>query len=75
MSQQTNKTPFFSVCIPTYNRANFLPQAIESVLAQDFTDFELIICDNASTDNTQEVVEKYQDKRIRYCRYEDLVNM
>ena len=71
----TERQLFFSVCIPTYNRANFLPQAIESVLAQDFTDFELIICDNASTDNTQQVVENYQDKRIRYVRYEDLVSM
>lgn len=33
-----NKTPFFSVCIPTYNRANLLPQAIESILTQDFND-------------------------------------
>ena len=69
------RVPFFSVCIPTYNRSKFLPQAIESVLAQDFTDFELIICDNASTDNTQEVVESYKDDRIRYVRYEDLVGM
>jgi len=69
------KIPFFSVCIPTYNRASFLPQAIESVLTQDFTDFELVICDNASNDNTQAVVEKYQDRRIRYVRYENLVGM
>lgn len=73
MSQQ--KKPFFSVCIPTYNRANFLPEAIESILAQNFTDFELIVCDNASTDHIQKVVEKYQDKRIRYVHYKDLVNM
>ena len=75
IGQITERQPFFSVCVPTYNRANFLPQAIESVLAQDFSDFELIICDNASTDNTQDIVENYQDKRIRYIRYSKLVNM
>jgi len=70
-----DRVPFFCVCIPTYNRANFLPEAIESVLSQDFTDFELIICDNASTDNTEEVVKQYQDNRIRYVRYKNLVSM
>lgn len=67
--------PFFSVCIPTYNRADLLATAIESVLSQDFDDFELIICDNASTDNTEAVVRSYQDRRIRYVRYENLVSM
>jgi glycosyltransferase involved in cell wall biosynthesis len=67
--------PFFSVCIPTYNRASLLSQAIESVLAQDFTDFELIVCDNASTDNTEEIVKSYEDARIRYIKYADLVSM
>jgi glycosyltransferase involved in cell wall biosynthesis len=70
-----NRIPFFSVCIPTYNRAFSLPTAIESVLAQDFTDFELVICDNASNDNTEEVVKNYRDERIRYVRYKNLVNM
>jgi glycosyltransferase involved in cell wall biosynthesis len=70
-----NRIPFFSVCIPTYNRAFSLPTAIESVLAQDFTDFELVICDNASNDNTEEVVKNYRDERIRYVRYKDLVSM
>ncbi|WP_071593352.1 glycosyltransferase family 2 protein [Kamptonema formosum] len=68
--------PFLSVCIPTYNRSEMLPAAIESVLEQDFDDFELIICDNASTDNTEEVVRKYSDdRRLRYVRYKNLVSM
>ena len=67
--------PFFSVCIPTYNRGSMLPAAIESVLTQDFDNFELIICDNASTDNTEDVVKNYLDKRIRYVRYPTLVSM
>lgn len=58
--------PFFSIILPTYNRAHFLPKAIESVLTQTFKDWELIIVDDGSTDNTKEVVANYQDSRIRY---------
>jgi len=57
---------FFSIILPTYNRAHFLPKAIESVLNQPFIDWELIIIDDGSTDNTKNVVEQYSDKRIRY---------
>lgn len=58
--------PFFSIILPTYNRAHFLPKAIESVLKQTLEDWELIIVDDGSTDNTKEVVAKYNDSRIRY---------
>ena len=66
------KRPTVSVLIPTYNYARFLPEAIESVLQQDFTDFELIISDDASSDNTVEVCQKYaeRDPRIRFVRQE-----
>ena len=59
-----------SVIIPTYNRANLLPRAIESVLKQTFTNFELIIVDDCSIDNTTEVVKEFlkKDKRIKYIR-------
>lgn len=60
-----------SVIIPTYNRAAFLPKAIESVLAQTHTDWELIVVDDGSTDNTREVVSKYSDKRITYIYQEN----
>lgn len=56
----------FSIIIPTYNRAAFLPKAIESVLAQTYTDWELIIVDDGSTDNTKEVISQYSDGRIIY---------
>jgi glycosyltransferase involved in cell wall biosynthesis len=61
-------TPTISVLIPTYNYARYLPEAIESVLEQDFKDFELIIVDDCSKDNTVEVVKAYaaRDSRIRF---------
>jgi glycosyltransferase involved in cell wall biosynthesis len=57
-----------SVCIPTYNYARFLGQAIESVLAQTWGEFELVVCDNASTDDTQGVIKSFRDERIRAYR-------
>lgn len=54
--------PMVSVVIPTYNRADSLPRAIDSVLAQSFQDFELIIVDDCSTDKTQRILKKYQAK-------------
>jgi len=56
----------FSIIIPSYNRAVFLPKAIESVLAQTYQNWELIIVDDGSTDNTKDVVSQYTDKRIQY---------
>ena len=61
--------PKVSVCIPTYNRVHYLKYAIDSVLAQNYRDFELIICDDGSPDNTAEVVQGWNDSRIRYIRH------
>ena len=59
--------PKVSVLIPTYNSAPFLDDAIESVLNQTFTDFELLIVDNCSTDNSAEIISKYlSDNRVKY---------
>ena len=60
--------PKVSVLIPTYNYARYLPEAIESILAQDFVDFELLISDDSSGDASAEVIARYaaQDKRIRF---------
>lgn len=63
-----NITRKVSVCIPTYNRANYLKESIESVLNQTFQDFELIVCDNASVDNTEEIILSFKDPRIVYHR-------
>ena len=51
--------PTVSVIIPNYNHASYLPKRIESVLAQTYTDFELIILDDSSTDNSRDIIESY----------------
>ncbi|MEA5533689.1 glycosyltransferase family 2 protein [Crocosphaera sp. XPORK-15E] len=61
--------PKVTVCIPTYNRSHFLIYAVNSVLNQTYKDFELIICDDASPDDTPQVVEGFNDERIRYIRH------
>jgi glycosyltransferase involved in cell wall biosynthesis len=61
-------TPRLSVLMPTYNYARYLPEAIESVLQQDFQDFEMIIVDDCSWDESEEVIRRYaaRDSRIRF---------
>ncbi|HBL09915.1 MAG TPA: glycosyl transferase family 2 [Cyanobacteria bacterium UBA11162] len=61
--------PKVSVCIATYNRATLLPYAVNSVLTQTYTNFELIICDDGSKDDTPTVVNQWNDPRIRYIRH------
>jgi len=66
--------PKVSVIIPAYNNAKFLPETIESVLKQTFADWEIIIVDDGSTDNTQEVVAMYLQNhpgKIKYFRQEN----
>ncbi|MEB3294023.1 MAG: glycosyltransferase family A protein [Synechococcales bacterium] len=62
--------PSISICIPTFNRADFLTQAIASIQAQTYHDWELWVCDDGSTDETPQVMARYQDDRIRYLRHE-----
>ncbi len=57
--------PFFSVVIPTYNRAHCVTRAVDSVLAQTFTNFECIVVDDGSTDETQQLLSPYKNK-IQY---------
>ena len=61
-------SPKVSVCIPVYNGSDYIAESIESVLVQTYKDFELIVCDNCSTDNTEEIVRNFNDSRIRYVR-------
>jgi hypothetical protein len=65
-------SPTFSIIIPTYNRARFLPEAIRSVQEQVFEHWELIIVDDGSVDNTKQVCTPYlKDDRIRYVHQEN----
>jgi glycosyltransferase involved in cell wall biosynthesis len=70
MSQHGRTNPRVSLGLPVYNGEEFLRQAIDSLLAQTFQDFELIISDNASTDSTESICRHYAalDPRIRYFR-------
>jgi len=61
--------PKVSVIIPTYNRSNFLRAAVQSVLNQTFTDFDIVIVDDASEDDTQAVVASFSDDRIKCIRH------
>jgi len=68
----SNNQPRLSIGLPVYNGEKFIKEAIDSILAQTFEDFELIISDNASTDKTGEICRAYaaKDQRIRYYRNE-----
>lgn len=70
-------TPLVSVLMPTYNYGHFLGQAIDSVLAQTFTDFELVVSDNASDDDTEALMRDYaaRDPRVRYHRNDENVGL
>lgn len=63
---ESRVTPYFSVVIPTYNRAEKLRRSVQSVLDQSFGDFELLVMDDGSTDSSREVIEAFGDDRIRY---------
>lgn len=66
----TKQGPSVSVVIPTYNRAGHIGRAIQSVLAQTFEDFEVLIVDDGSTDNSEEIIHGFNDGRILYLRRE-----
>ena len=57
-------TPKVSIILPNYNGEKYLKKTIQSVLNQTFTDYEFIIVDDASTDNSRQIIEQFEDKRI-----------
>ena len=68
---QDDKTPLLSVTVLNYNYAHYLPQCLDSILSQTFTDFELILINDCSTDNSLAVIEKYiTDPRVRLINHE-----
>jgi glycosyltransferase involved in cell wall biosynthesis len=72
-SDVADRSPLISIGLPVYNGEKFVSIAIESVLAQTISDLELIICDNASTDSTEQICRHYaaQDERVRYLRNDE----
>lgn len=64
------RPPLISVILPTYNRANLLPRAVASVIAQAADDLELIVIDDGSTDDTVQVIQDMSDERIRLIHFE-----
>ena len=64
------RTPLVSVAMPAYNSEKYVKQAIDSVLAQTFSDFELIIVNDGSSDRSKEIILSYTDERIRYLENE-----
>lgn len=67
--------PLVSICIPTYNRANLLEKAIASALSQTLSEIEIVVVDNHSEDDTQDVVARIKDDRVRYHRNEKNIGM
>jgi hypothetical protein len=67
-----NDWPLVSVCVPAYNAEVTLKQTLESVLAQDYPNIEIIVSDNQSTDNTPYIIREFadKDKRVHYCLHE-----
>jgi glycosyltransferase involved in cell wall biosynthesis len=64
------KSPTISVVIPTYNRAGVIDKPIRSILAQTYQDFEIIVVDDCSKDDTEKVLESFKEPRIRYIRHQ-----
>jgi glycosyltransferase involved in cell wall biosynthesis len=66
----TRQPPLVSVCIPVFNGENYILECINSVLRQDYTNFELLILDNCSTDATPQIIAKIDDSRVSYVSNE-----
>lgn len=67
-ASSTNIQPLVTVLVPTYNRALYLKESIDSILVQDYPNFEILVLDNNSTDNTSAIVSTYNDTRIKYVK-------
>lgn len=71
MTDDMKSKPIFSIILPTYNRAHCIERAVKSVINQTISDWELIVVDNNSTDNTEEIVSSMRDSRILFLKVEN----
>jgi glycosyltransferase involved in cell wall biosynthesis len=71
MEATSMTTPTVSVIIPAYNGAEFLAATIQSVLDQTYSNFELIVVDDASTDDTSQVVQQFDDPRVKFIQHQE----
>lgn len=62
--------PTFSICLPAYNSANIIGETLQSVFTQTYQDFEIVIVDDCSTDDTEGAIRSFNDNRVRYFRNE-----
>ena len=67
--------PLVSICIPTFNGARWIREAIDSALAQDYPDIEVVVCDDASTDDTVDLARQVQDERVHVVANRERVGM
>ena len=63
--------PLVSIIIPTYNHAEFIGKALKSIISQTYQNWEAIIIDNKSTDQTNEILRKFNDNRINYYKIDN----
>jgi glycosyltransferase involved in cell wall biosynthesis len=70
LEEKRDNPPFVSVVMPVYNGAEYLKEAIQSILDQTFTEFEFIILDDGSTDESRQIIAGFQDPRIRFIQNE-----
>ncbi len=68
----TIKEPLISVMMPTYNNAKYISQAIESIYAQNYSNMEIIVVDDGSTDNTKEILKQYKDIKYFYTEHKGI---
>lgn len=76
-AEPSRATPVVSIGVPVYNTERYIGEALDSLLVQTFSDFEIVISDNASTDRTGEICQEYaaRDRRIRYIRQPENIGL
>ncbi len=72
---EKESTPLVSIGIPVYNAESTIKETIQCIIEQTYQNWELIICDNCSTDNTVKIIEQFSDKRIRFYRNDENIGM